>query len=287
MNHQSQQIGLPSNSTLQQPPLVYVPQYFQVPAQLLHLRLCWFHKLQVDCHTAMEAVGLSFSNVHIEKFAAVIGIFEEDCSLYPYVPTDDPHHLSHPLLSALMESACELHNSKSIILDKLDISESLNQLLVHHRAKIIEHGIDPKLCATETQMFEMEFASCLQNLSEPLQLLHSLMVSLIEVREHHLGFHFSDVTEVLMKHLYWLNSHYLNTSLSIVSPDALRNTGNVILFQLPSARGVQFVCNYSLKPVTALKWYWCQLVESTVSFIADQTCQLQAQNVLRLCLLTD
>lgn len=259
-------VGLENVATL-----TYVPQCFQDPLQLLLLKHAQFHRLHTECCLAVCHLSCAMAKTQINSHTAIIGL-STNTELFPFASTEtELRVLSGSVLSALFGAVSELQDCKVIILDKLDMIEHLNPSIMRWRSDIIHCGVDPDECDRETEIVEFEFSSLLQNAKEiPSVHLQRLFQSLICTYQYSPVL-FSDVCGILMQHIYWIDSTYLEAFLDVSSARVLPATGeDVRTFHLTEAKEVKYVCSGALDPSALLEWYSNKLIEEILVHATEE-----------------
>ena len=253
--------------------LAYVPQCFQDPSQLLLLKHVQFYKLHAEYCSVLDQLVLLASESQINSHTAIVGLSAE--FLYSFTDRNS-RILSCSILSALFGTTGELEDSKMILLDKLDIIECLNPSMVKWRSEVICSGIDPDECDRKTTLFELSFTSLLKNtgsisLYHTAVLVERLFQSLICVRKDS-PIHFSEVCRVVLQHIYWIESSYLETFLNVSSAKVLPTTttkGDAKTFQLAEMT-VHYICIRPLDLLAVLKWYLTRLIEDIIVQVTEE-----------------
>lgn len=253
--------------------LAYVPQYFQDPSQLLLLKHVQFYKLHTEYCSMLDQLVLLASESQINSHTAIVALSAE-C---PFTFTDRNFTvLSCSILSALFGATSELKDCKMVLLDKLDIIECLNPSMVKWRTEVIHSGIDPDECDRETTLFELSFTSLLENtgsisLFHTMALAEGLFQSLIYVCKNS-PTHFSEVCRVILQHIYWIDSSYLEAFLNVSSAKVLpaaTTKGDAKTFQLAEMT-VRYVYIRPLDILAVLRWYLTQLIEHILVQVAEE-----------------
>ena len=263
--------------------LTYVPQCFQDPLQLLLLKHAQFYKLHAEYCLSLCHFSHAAAKTQINSHTAIIGL-STDTGLFPFASTEgELRFLSGSILSALFGAVSELKDCKMIILDKLDMIEHLNPSIVRWRSDITDCGVDPDKCDRETELVELEFCSLLQNAEEiPSVLLERLFQSLLCTCKYS-PVVFGDVCGILMQHVYWIDSTYLEAFLDVSSARVLPVNGkDGKVFHLTEAKPVQYVCTGALDPLALLVWYSNKLIEELLVHAAGEWKESLRQLLIQL-----
>ena len=197
----------------------YIPYGFQTPSQLLYLKHCQFFKLQAEYHLVLNQMDLLSSAHCIDRHTAIIAT-AMDSSALPFVsPSDDANCPSFALslLSALMSNAVKLCNRDTFLLDQLDITEILNPVILQEQTRIMESGVIPDACDQDTTFLGYQLSSLFQNLDTPLEHVSRMFHSLIEIQGDYMVLRVSEISETLLRYLYWMDSSYLDAFLQTAS----------------------------------------------------------------------
>ena len=256
----------------------YIPQNFQDPAQLFHLKCVQFYRLRSDYHCTVSAMEAQCSKVLGGEFACQIAIigFSSDSFEYPFADkvTNGNNDLiwQCDLLCSLFDAPRSIlleenkildpqsQNSKTntlVLLDRLDLSEILNFTIFQNRSEIQSSFVVD--LDNETQQFELLYPMLLDSVNHVSCSLHKVLSSLVQVSGY-AHTHFDDVKEALLKHLYWIHSKFLKALLKELSPDTIQHNRDkqINCLQLHNSSPSVFLL-YKIGgntfPSVLLKWY--------------------------------
>ena len=272
-------------TSLSRSSLSHVPYTFRDPSQLLHLKNSLFFKHISNFSSELQHLQSQVSTTlgSNTQQTVIIGL-SCDKSNYPLAANlEESRWLCHFLFSYMQTSALEKLNEVAsrthlswkkndlLLLDKLDVTESLNYPMVHHREDIAECLLceDIDRLETETMCFELNYNSLMYNMDTASSILIMALSSLINTPPNTLLF-FEDIMQSLMQHCFWISTEYFNAFINVCSLQGAQVDPSYIVLQLPECSNVVLVSSAeSVSPFQVLKWYKSELVFRMAALLSE------------------
>lgn len=269
----------------------YIPQNFQGPAQLFHLKCVQFYRLRSVYRCTVSAMETQCSKMIGVEFACQTALVGFSCDSFEYPFAKEVTNGSNDLIwrcnllcslfdasrSILLDANWILDAQRQtrktntlVLLDKLDLSELLNFLIFQNHSEVQSRcGVDLDRLDAETQQFELLYPLLLDSIDNVSISLYNVLSSLVQVSGHTYT-HFNEVKEALLEHPYWMHSMFLKAFLQVLSPDIIQHDQDKQMncFRLRNSSPSVFLLYKSggnSFPSALLKWY----VQHTIGQLAE------------------